>query len=193
MITTINEFRKLNEDVNSNIPKITIDSRYDERGSENQKEQFDINYQTTVDGQDIEIEGILKPYDTGRDTDYKFEPGWFAEEDVDEKYYDEHSDEIESQILNAFYNRNNPAVKEGMEVDVLDMEVEALGLSNEVIDSLEFASAKLYELMKMSNSIKNEFPVLAKDIADTVEPMMTTMENQYPQQLRNLLIKFRQK
>ena len=45
----------------------------------------------------------------------------------------------------------------------------------------------------MSNAIKNEFPVLSKDIADTVEPMMTTMENDYPQQLKNLLTKFRQK
>lgn len=81
-------------------------------------------------------------------------------------------------------------IMENNEVAVLDMRETALGIVREVKDSLDFASAKLYELSKMSNDIKAEYPELAQHITDTVEPMMTELEQVYPDKLRNMMKKF---
>ena len=95
-------FESFNESENES-PKINITPQYaDEKGRGTPPKKFDVNYQATVDGQELEIEGVLKPYHTGRGEDYEFEPGWFAE-DADEHYYDEHSEEIEKQIMDEFY------------------------------------------------------------------------------------------
>lgn len=56
-------------------------------------------------------------------------------------------------------------------------------------DSFDFASSKLYDLKKMSDAIKGEYPNLSKDILDVVEPMMTELENDYPNRLKGLLKK----
>lgn len=86
----------------SEDPEITITPQYlDEKGIKNPKLKYDVNYQATVDGQEIEIEGTLKPYHSGRAEEYEFEAGWFAE-DSDSDYYDQHSEEIEQQILAKF-------------------------------------------------------------------------------------------
>jgi hypothetical protein len=97
-------------------PKITIRSKYDERNPNQGKETYSINYQfTTPEGQEIEIEGTLRPYHTGRDYEYEFEPGWFAE-DADSNYYDEHWEEIENQILEKFYQTDKFELDENEEV-----------------------------------------------------------------------------
>jgi len=86
---------------------------------------------------------------------------------------------------------NESNTNEGREVMVADMDVEAAGLVDEIKDSLDFASTKLYDLKKMSDYIKNDYPELSKDIADVVEPMMIELENEYPQKLQALLKKFK--
>lgn len=58
-------------------------------------------------------------------------------------------------------------------------------------DSFDFASSKLYDLKKMSDVIKMEYPDLSKDILDVVEPMMTELENDYPNRLKGLLKKIK--
>jgi hypothetical protein len=175
----------MNENVNVESPKITITPQYhDEKDNRKQSIKYDVNYQISVNGQEIEIEGVLKPYHTGRAEEYEFEPGWFAE-DADSDYYDEHSEEIEEQILAQFSNAS-----EGQEVMVADMKGEAEGLISEIKDSLDFASAKLYDLKKMSDYIKGDYPELSKQIADLVEPMMTEFETEYPNKFKELLTKF---
>jgi hypothetical protein len=82
-------------------------------------------------------------------------------------------------------------MNEGREIMVADMDVEAAGLVSEIKDSLDFASAKLYDLKKMSDYIKNDYPELSKNIAEVVEPMMTELENEYPKKLQELLKKFK--
>ena len=80
---------------------------------------------------------------------------------------------------------------EGQEVAVADMKGEADALVAEIKDSLDFASSKLYDFKKMSDYIKAEYPELSRSIAETVEPMMTELEQTYPQKLQALLKKFK--
>lgn len=54
----------------------------------------------------IEINGYLKPYDTGRGVNYEFEPDINSDEDEAQEYYDEHWEEIEQEILDKFYKKN---------------------------------------------------------------------------------------
>jgi len=95
------------------------------------------------------------------------------------------------KLFEGFLTECNCEVEEGREVMVADMDVEAAGLVDEIKDSLDFASTKLYDLKKMSDYIKNDYPELSKDIADVVEPMMIELENEYPQKLQALLKKFK--
>lgn len=81
-------------------------------------------------------------------------------------------------------------ITETQDVMVADMREEAHGLMSEITDSLEFASAKLYDLKKMSDYIIREYPELSKQISDTVEPMMEAFERIYPMQFKELLKKF---
>ncbi len=76
------------------------------------------------------------------------------------------------------------------EVAVIDMRDEAEKLMREVKDSLEFSSAKLYELKKMADYIKGEYPELSKNILEVVEPMMIHFEKEIPNELDILLKKF---
>ncbi len=81
---------------------------------------------------------------------------------------------------------------EGMDIAVADIRSEAEGLVGEINDSLSHASAKLYDLQKMAESIKGEWPVLSKQISDIVEPMMIDLERKYPTGLKKLIGRFNQ-
>jgi hypothetical protein len=81
-------------------------------------------------------------------------------------------------------------LEEGYEVAVIDMKDAASSCVTEITDALNYASAKLYDLKKMSDEIKLEFPDLSKSILNTVEPMMIELENEYPKKLKELLVKF---
>lgn len=59
-----------------------------------------VNYQKSINGKIIEIEGELIPFDTGRMINYKFEPGYFTDEES-EKYFDSNWEDIEDEIINA--------------------------------------------------------------------------------------------
>jgi len=91
----------LNEDVqHSEKTVINIEGiDQDERAPRKVKRQeYSVTYEKVVDGEDIEIEGTLVPYDSGRNVEYKFEADDFAD-DNSEKYYDENWENIEEEIL----------------------------------------------------------------------------------------------
>ena len=80
---------------------------------------------------------------------------------------------------------------EVQEVIAADMKGEAESHIEEVKEALQAASAHLYEMKKMADYIKNEYPELAHKIYHTVEPMMTELETTYPEKLKSLLKKFK--
>jgi hypothetical protein len=80
---------------------------------------------------------------------------------------------------------------EAPEVAVLDLKTEVEDLMIEIKDSFDFASAKLYNLIKISNYIKRDYPELAQDMVNVIEPMMIDLEKKYPNQLEELLTKFK--
>ena len=53
---------------------VTIKKKDRDSRSSMKKDSYDVNYQITIDGKLMEIEGILKPYSTGRAVEYGFEP-----------------------------------------------------------------------------------------------------------------------
>lgn len=68
-----------------------------------QSDNFDVNYQITVDGYLVEIVGILNQLGTGRVVRYQFEVGYF-DNSISEMYYDSFWKEIENEIVDKFYN-----------------------------------------------------------------------------------------
>ena len=65
--------------------------------------RYNVIYRKNVDGIDIEIEGVLKPYHTGRAVEYGFEPGY--NEPESEKYWDENWEAVEDEIRDKFYSQ----------------------------------------------------------------------------------------
>ncbi len=78
-------------------PEITIvKSEMDERGKK-KAQTYDVYYEILG----IEIEGKLIPYESGRETAYKFEEAYF-EDKQSEEYFDNNWEDIEKQILDKF-------------------------------------------------------------------------------------------
>ena len=74
----------------------------DERAPKsNKKPNYTVNYQKNIDGETIEFDGTLKPYDSGRSVDYNFEVDFFTD-DNSENYYDENWEDVEEEILKKF-------------------------------------------------------------------------------------------
>jgi hypothetical protein len=105
-IKSINEF--LNEDIDKfdfdhdfseeelnqledDVKDITIEITKDDM------DEYSVNYQ--IDN--IEIEGKLISYNSGRAKEYKFEPSFI--DDETEEYYDENWEDIEEEILAYFW------------------------------------------------------------------------------------------
>jgi hypothetical protein len=86
----------------TDIPTIEITKvEPDERGRKTSKVKYNVNYQITIDENLMEIEGILIPYDSGRDEEHRFEPGYFMDSETEEYFYD-NFEKIETEILNKF-------------------------------------------------------------------------------------------
>lgn len=100
MIDKIKNLKQsLNENLEPNNTKIEINPiEPDERSHQKQMKSYQVNYQIIVNGQLMEIDGILNPYNTGRNTEYKFEPSNFLDDET-EQYYDNNWENIESEIL----------------------------------------------------------------------------------------------
>jgi len=82
--------------------EITITRVYaDERRPFNHTDdpKYDVYYCKTINGEVFELDGTLKPYYTGRTTEYEFEPGECSDQD----YFDENWEEIEKEILHKLY------------------------------------------------------------------------------------------
>jgi hypothetical protein len=64
-------------------------------------DEMNVNYTIVSENDIIEITGTLKPFKTGRCTEYSFEPDTFLNES-DEEYWDENWDTIEEEIIQHF-------------------------------------------------------------------------------------------
>jgi len=76
----------------------------DERSPRKGDISYHVNYQKNVDGNLIEIEGVLKPYHTGRSVEYGFEPSYIDDVNV-EQYWDANWEAIEDEIRDKFYSQ----------------------------------------------------------------------------------------
>lgn len=101
---------ELNSYVNENLQQNNIEIEIskiepDERSNRKPVNKFHINYQITIGGKLMEIEGILTPYHTGRSEEHEFEPTYFMDDETEE-YYDNNWENIEDEILNKFSEGN---------------------------------------------------------------------------------------
>lgn len=87
-------------DVDITITRDETDERRPERKS---KPTYSVEYVYREGDSMIQFSGSLKPYHTGRDTEYEFEPSWF-QDDESEDYYGKHWEEIEDEILGKLYS-----------------------------------------------------------------------------------------
>lgn len=83
-------------------------------------------------------------------------------------------------------NFNDFKMSEGQQVQTIDMMDKASSHVEEAIQGLKIASSELYELKKMADEIKLDWPDLSKDIIDIVEPLMTDIENK-EKEINNIL------
>lgn len=86
--------------------------------------------------------------------------------------------------------RRKKFLAEGQDVAVIDMREEAEKRVKEALAALEAAAGELYEIVKMAEDVKVEYPKISKELLNVLEPMMGSLENVYPKQLKNLLTKF---
>ena len=70
--------------------------------SKNYKDEYNVTYVYQEDDNFYQFSGNLVSYNTGRNTEYTFEPSWFMD-DESEKFYSDNWEMIEDQILNKFY------------------------------------------------------------------------------------------
>lgn len=73
------------------------------------KGHFYVNYLVNYKFGFIEIDGYLKPYNTGRGAVYEFHPE-INDDDEAQEYYDKNYEDIEQEILDEFY-KTNPSQK----------------------------------------------------------------------------------
>ena len=70
------------------------------------KNSYSVNYQIETENGLMEIEGVLRPFQSGRSDEQLFEPTYFTDPES-ESYYDDHWEEIEEDILNKFVEEQN--------------------------------------------------------------------------------------
>jgi hypothetical protein len=107
MIDKVKNFKQfVNENLQQNNITIEISKiEPDERSNRKSLNKFHINYQITIGGKLMEIEGILNPYHTGRSEEHEFEPTYFMDDET-ERYYNDNWEKIEDEILNKFSEGN---------------------------------------------------------------------------------------
>jgi len=54
---------------------------------------------------EVYLDGTLVPYHSGRAVEHSFEIGWVDPHSADGEYWDDHWEQIEEDILKAFYNQ----------------------------------------------------------------------------------------
>ena len=94
---------------------------------------------------DIEIEGTLNKYHSGRATEYDFEPYYFADK-KSEKYYDEHWEDIEEEILDTF----NTQFAHGGDIDDESNKQMLMNLAKQI----QHHSEELNNVIKNSDNIE---------------------------------------
>ena len=81
------------------------------------------------------------------------------------------------------------AVEEGKEVAVLNMVDVAQNHIDEIKNAFNAATSELYDLKKMADDIMLEYPDISKHMIGLVEPMMETLEHDFPQKLKSIIKK----
>ena len=88
------------------VAQIEITStEQDLRSGKKQQKTFDVNYNKTVNGQPVEITGVLSPYNTGRGTEYEFQPNFFTDAES-ENYFNENWEAVQDEILAKLYDKS---------------------------------------------------------------------------------------
>lgn len=85
------------EGLNIEITKKECDEKNDK-----ECDGYDVVYTRNINDSTYTIYGSLIPYNTGRMTDYKFEPDDFEDQES-EDYYDNNHEEIEEEIIDKYY------------------------------------------------------------------------------------------
>lgn len=102
IIKNINKNKVITESIDdkyNNPPQITITKDVPDERSNNSNEYYNVNYQVTVNGMLIEIEGIISQIQGN----FQFEPTSFTN-NGSEEYYDNNWENIEDEILTKFNN-----------------------------------------------------------------------------------------
>jgi hypothetical protein len=95
----------VDESLNESTTIVIEEDEEDERSNRKSKDKsYNVTYTYELDGDTKEIEGKLKPYNSGRSIDYEFEPDYFTDEEV-ESFYDNNWEDIQEEILKEFYNK----------------------------------------------------------------------------------------
>jgi len=93
------------ESLNENTTVLIEEDEEDERSNKKSKDKvYNVTYTYELDGDVKEIEGKLKPYNSGRSVDYEFEPDYFTDEEV-ESFYDNNWEDIQEEIMKEFYKK----------------------------------------------------------------------------------------
>lgn len=95
-----------------------------------------------------------------------------------------------SKFAKKARKKRKKVIAEGHDVAVIDMREEAEKRVAEACSALEAAAGELYEIVRMAEDVKAEYPTISKEVLNTLEPMMGSLENVYPRQLKALLNKF---
>ena len=69
---------------------------------EDYQSNIKVSIQITSCGNEMEIEGRLNSFNTGRCDEFEFEPTWF-DDDATSDFYDENSEKIEQAVFDTAY------------------------------------------------------------------------------------------
>jgi hypothetical protein len=77
-------------------------------------------------------------------------------------------------------------VTEGSEVTTIDLGEKVQSHVDEIDNAFKVASAELYELKKIADEVKMEWPEVSRQINSIVEPMMESLEGDMTKNIKTL-------
>lgn len=96
---------------------------------------------------------------------------------------------IQQILKEEFLNKNlmDKEIKlEGSEIAVKDLRYEVQEHVNNASEALQYAASEIYQLYKVAEEIKIEWPDISEKILQDIEPMLKNIEN-YPNKLKFLV------
>lgn len=95
------------------------------------------------------------------------------------------------RIAEEVYSKITSSTMENSIVGVVDMATKAKSHVDEIKNALEVASSELYELKKMGDEVKLEFPKVTAQLHGIVEPLMEKIEGEIEKEVSKILTVFR--